>query len=384
MNKLGNLVFILIICISLCGCNKKGEIKIVKEEKIENTDIVENSSISLIAVGDALIHDAVYNDAKTSSIGTDGYNIYNFKPMFTYLKDIVKDYDLKFYNQETIIGGKGLGLSNYPRFNSPDEIGIDMIDTGFNIVNLATNHTLDKGEEAILYSDSFWKKQEGIFTVGSYSSFEDRNKIRIQSKNGIKYTVLGYTTTTNGIPIPSGKDYLVNVYDKEKVKQDIERVKDYVDVIIVSMHWGIEYTHTPTSEQREIAAYLSSLGVNVIIGTHPHVVEPIEYIDNTLVIYSLGNLISAQNGTDKLIGMVAGLTINKNSINGESTITVDNVKADLLYTSYNSRYRDYHILPFTAVNDSILNNYKSIYDDYTAYINSTNDSRIKTKFLTEG
>ena len=220
--------------------------------------------------------------------------------MLEYIKPLAQSHDLSFYNQETIIGGKNLGLSNYPMFNSPDEIGINMLESGFNIVNLATNHTMDKGKQGATYSANFWENQDAYIT-GSYTSEEKRNNIEIKEKNGITYAVLGYTYGTNGLPVPQDAEYLVNVWSvygdnsyeeyKETVKQDIQKIRDKVDVLIVSMHWGNEYTHVPTWYQKDAAQFLSEQGVDIIIGTHPHVIQPVEYVNNTIVIYSQGNFI---------------------------------------------------------------------------------------------
>ena len=387
-------VFIFIIFIGLLVCggifaskkltskqknNKSLKVKTV--EKKEKKPKEENYKLSLFAVGDALIHDGVYMDADTHKKGADGYEAYDFKPMLTYIKDIVKDYDLAFYNQETIIGGKNLGLSNYPCFNSPDEIGLDMIDTGFNMVNLTTNHSKDKGITGLEYSSKFWKKQRenGIYSVGSYVSEEDRTEARFASKNGIKYALLGYATVTNGFTISDEDSHYWVLWDKEKAKEDIERVKDKVDVVIVSMHWGIEYTHEPVEEEKEIAEYLSSLGVDVIIGHHPHVIQPIEYVNDTLVIYSLGNFLSAQDGTMKRVGMMASLDINKNVKNGKTTVTIDNVKGDLLYT-YHQNYKNFQVIPFNKLDNNKLPGYEGIYNEYKQIINKTNDDRIKVGF----
>lgn len=344
----------------------------------------ENYKLSLFAVGDALIHNGVYIDADTHTKGEDGYEKYDFKPMFTYIKDIIKDYDLKFYNQETIIGGKNLGLSNYPCFNSPDEIGLDLIDTGFNMVNLTTNHSKDKGIAGLKYSSEFWKKQRenGVYSVGSYVSEEDRTEARFSEKNGIKYALLGYATVTNGFTISDEDSHYWVLWDKEKAKADIERIKDKVDVIIVSMHWGVEYTHVPTAEEREIAEYLSSLGVNIIIGHHPHVIQPIEFVNDTLVFYSLGNFISAQDSAGnymKRVGMMASVDINKNVKDGKTTITLDNIKGDLIWTYYQN-YKNFQVIPFNKLDNTKLNGYEKIYNDYKPIINKTNDERIQTGF----
>ena len=388
--RYGNLVLFLILIALICFAFNFGKKqlfkndnspKTVKKEKKKAEEKEQNYKISLFAVGDALIHNGVYMDADTHTKGSDGYEAYDFKKMFTYIKDIIKDYDLKFYNQETIIGGKNLGLSNYPCFNSPDEIGLDLIDTGFNLVNLTTNHSKDKGITGLQYSSKFWKNQRknGVYAVGSYETEEDRLEPRVEEKNGIKYALLGYATVTNGFTISDQDSHYWVLWDKEKAKQDIERVKDKADVIIVSMHWGVEYTHTPTAEQREIAKYLSSLGVNVIIGHHPHVIQPIEFEGDTLVIYSLGNFISAQDGTMKRVGMMASLDINKNVKNGKTTITIDNIKGDLIWT-YHQNYHNFKVIPFNKLDNTKLNGYESIYNQYKTVINKTNDERIQTGF----
>lgn len=379
-----------------------------KEEKKDkdskpNTEkkepVVENFSFSFIGAGDALIHTGVYIDARTNQVGSDGYAIYDFNKMFTHVKEIIEPYDLKFYNQETIIGGKEKGLGGYPNFNSPDEIGINLTrDVGFNIVNLASNHTMDKGGAAAEYSVEFWKKQEGVYVTGSYGSFEERNNIEIKNVNGISYAVLSYTYGTNGMPVPAGKEYLVNVWPtdldrnnvatdtkyqayKEQVKQDVEALRDKVDVLMVSMHWGVEYVHTPTAYQKDSAQYLADLGVDVIIGTHPHVVQPIEFVDDTLVIYSLGNMISAQVGTQKLVGMLAAFTVNKEVVDGKTTkIEITDVKGDLIWTKYNN-FQLFDVIPFNKLTDTTLFGYRDIYEKYKGYVNPKQDERIKVGFF---
>lgn len=374
---LSSLIFVLLFANFLLSYHVLHTTHVTIIENVSEKTKVIHKKLSFIAVGDALIHNGVYLDAQQKEKDTNGYYQYDFKSMFTDIKDIIKNYDLKFYNQETIIGGKNRGVSTYPRFNSPDEVGLDLIDAGFNIVNLATNHTLDKGEKAILYSRKFWKGQD-VLAIGSYDSFEDRDQIIIQKKNGITYAILGYTTVTNGLKVPSGKEYLLNVYNKDKVKEDIEKVRDKVDVLIVSMHWGVEYTHQPTSQQREIASYLSSLGVDVVIGHHPHVIEPIEYTDDTLVIYSLGNFISAQDGEMKRVGMIVAFAIEKTKEGLRKEVSITNVKADLLWT-YHENYKHFRVIPFAHLTDRELKGHEQIYEKYKKYI--TSDEKVKIGFI---
>lgn len=356
-------LLIVLIVFLFAGCTDN-------KERITQTSTNYNYKASLIMAGDALIHNGVYLDAY------QGNNSYDFKPMFEYIKPIVKSFDLAYYNQETIIGGKKIGLSTYPRFNSPEEIGDALIDTGFNMVSLANNHTLDRGETAIINSYNYWSDKR-VITAGSYASLESRNNANIFTTNNIRIAFLSYTTTTNGLNLPNGKDYLVNVYSDEIVKKDIENLNNNADFIIVAMHWGNEYVHEPNDEQKRIANYLSSLGVNLIIGTHPHVIEPIEYINNTLVIYSLGNFISAQTGLAKRIGLLVGLDINKSIQNGNVSVKIDNIRTELIYTYYDN-YKDFKVIPFNNLNNNLLNNYESIQDSYNNIVNKYYDGSIAT------
>lgn len=325
-------------------------------------------SARIFMVGDALIHSSIYQTAKQS----DGS--YDFRSMLEYIKPIALKYDLKYYNQETILGGASLGYSNYPRFNSPQEVGDAFIDAGFNLVSLATNHTMDKGEVGVINSVNYWKSKENVVFSGQWTSSEERETAEIHEINGIKYAFFSYTTWTNGLNTPSGKEYLNNVYSDEKAKTDIEKVKDKVDVIIVAMHWGNEYSHGVSASQTNIANYLSSLGVNLIIGAHPHVVEPVEYINDgkTFVIYSLGNFISDQVGIERLTGLMMEVTMKKViDIDDSVTVSIENPKAELIYTkSNNSRERDFKVYPYSQLNNNLLPNYMGYYEKYKGIVSS--------------
>ncbi len=347
-------------------------------------DSVKEYSINLIMGGDALIHDKLYNAYKID-------NGYDFKPIFTYLKEYLKDYDLAYYNQETILGGSEIGLSSYPAFNSPYEVGDALIDAGFNIVSLATNHTLDRGEKAILNSINYWKDKD-VLTAGSYSSFEDREEIRVKEINNIKYTMLNYTYGTNGINVPSGKEYLVNIWPcngsnpdndtkyqeyKEVVKKDIEKVRDKVDVLMVAMHWGVEYTHTPTSYQKDMANFLVENNVDIIIGTHPHVIMPVTWIDDTLVIYSLGNMISAQEtkvDNNTTIGLLTSIKITKTVDGDNSSIRLSDLNNELIYTYYEN-YTNFKVIPFSNPDiKTHLSDYERLYNKYSNIVKDNDDN----------
>ena len=370
------LILIFFFAAFLCfkAKQKPKLVEPAKPSQEEKEDIKKEMSASLFMVGDALIHSTIYMDAKT----TDGS--YDFKPMLEKIKPIASKYDLEYYNQETVLGGVELGLSNYPRFNSPYEVGDAFIDSGFNLVSLATNHTMDKGEQGVLNSLSYWSKQSSVLTAGSYTSFEDRDKKVVKEINGIKYAFFSYTTWTNGLETPTGKEYLNNVYSEELAKNDIERVKDEVDVIIVAMHWGTEYSKGISDSQVEIANYLSNLGVDIIIGSHPHVVEPIEFIGKTMVIYSLGNFISDQIGVERLTGLMVNVNIHKTVEKDNTTISLENPEAELIYT-YSATYprkRNFLVYPYSELNDDILKGYKEYYNTYKNVVLSKTD-QVKMK-----
>lgn len=402
--KWNKIILALFLCISICfilglSINKyfKQEEKLsnnTNKDKVNETIEEEQPkeySISLVMVGDALIHDKIYNEAKTLGNGT-----YDFTPMLSLIKPIVQEYDLAYYNQETILGGSEIGVSSYPAFNSPYEVGDAFIDAGFNLVSLATNHTIDRGEKAVINSRNYWDSKltnclDCILAVGSYTSLEERNEFQYRESNNISYTMLNYTYGTNGIKVPSGKEYLVNVWPvtgsnpstdtkyqnyKTQVKQDIEAVRDKVDILMVAMHWGIEYQTSPNNYQLDMAEYLASLGVDIIIGTHPHVVQSIEWIDDTLVIYSLGNFISAHEvvNTGNRVGLMSSLNIKKTVDKESTSITIENLSNELLYTYYTSNYKDIKVIPFSQMNSTYLSNYKEIYEKYKNIVQSLDNN----------
>lgn len=366
------LCFICFCMLSSIACSDKDNqqdaksAKEVKNIQSKHEKPKTSNELTLIMGGDALLHTAVYNDAKyileqTNNPKAKPIFSYEFSKMFLHIAPLISQYDLAFYNQETILGGKELGLSIYPAFNSPQEFGDCMVKLGFNLVSLANNHTLDRGEKAIINSLQYWSNKP-VLVAGSYINLDERNTPRIYEKNGITYTLLAYTYGTNGIPIPKNKEYFVNVYNKEMLAKDIANVRDKVDLLIVSMHWGNEYVFKPNKEQEEFAHYLASLGVDIVIGNHPHVIQPIEWINNTLVIYSLGNMISAQTGLEKRIGMFAGVKIKKDNISNK--ISLHDLHTHLTYNYYDKQKRNFSIYPFTQLNEKILPNYKQIYEKY--------------------
>jgi len=302
-----------------------------------------HSSITMGAIGDVLIHRPVYQDAKIK----DG--VYDFKPMLRNVKDVLSKPNFTIANQESMIGGTEIGLSSYPTFNSPFEVADALKDAGVDLVTIANNHTLDRGEKAIYNAISHYEKI-GMHYVGGHKSYEDRETLRIINVNGIKLGFLSYTYGTNGIPVPKDKPYFVNLIDRQKMKEDISKMKGKVDVIVANMHWGLEYQPFPSNEQKELARFLANEGVHVIVGHHPHVLQPMDWIENdkgekSIVIYSLGNFLSAQVGNGKDIGGIFQLEIEKKYDGEKTIITLRNPQLIPTYvSSQNMRNYEIHLL----------------------------------------
>ncbi|SDD08915.1 poly-gamma-glutamate synthesis protein (capsule biosynthesis protein) [Terribacillus halophilus] len=298
---------------------------------------VISSSISITAVGDVLLHSSIYSEAKN---GTG----YDFDPMFGDIKPYLGESTLTVANQESIMGGEALGISSYPTFNSPDEIGNTLKDVGVDVVTMANNHTLDQGEAGVEHATAQYEKI-GMAYTGAYRNKDDSEKLTIEKTEGISVAFLSYTYGTNGIAIPDGKDYLVNLIDKQKIKEDIKKAKQEADAIIVSLHFGIEYEHDPNDEQKELAQYVADQGATAVLGCHPHVLQPVEWLtgkdgNKTLVIYSLGNFIAAQEETDRRIGAAFQFDIVKDG----KKATATSPKMLLTYLSFTD-WHHYRIEP---------------------------------------
>lgn len=282
------------------------------------TKTSEETVVSFMGVGDNLIHETVYNDA----LQDDG--TYDFSKMYTNFKKDAKESDIAFINQETVLGGESLGLSGYPTFNSPTEIAKNLEKAGFNLANLATNHCLDRGERGIANElEAF--SNTNIVTDGIYTSQEAFNTIPTFKKKGITFSFLAYAYGTNGIA--PDYDYNVSYLDDDQIKSDVQKAKEISDVVIVSAHWGDENTFKPNDLQKHYAQLFADCGVDVVIGTHPHTIQPVKWIKGSsgnkmLCVYSLGNFIGGMLTTDNAIGG----EIKFDFVKKNDTITIENVK----------------------------------------------------------
>ncbi len=303
------------------------------------------SRVSFVAVGDNLIHDTVYKQAQArSSTG------YDFSFAYEKIAEKIEKPDVAILNQETIISTEH-NVSSYPMFNSPVEVGEEMLEIGFDVFNLATNHSIDCGEKGLISAINFWKEKKAI-TTGAYLNEEDAANIPVGEVNGVKIAYLGFTESTNGLSLPNDTEVVLMLAEDEyRLQTSIMKAKEMADVVIVNAHWGNEYTHEPTEAQRTLAAKLASWGADVILGTHPHVIQPVEYIINndgrkTVVAYSLGNFISAQNRGPRMLGGMLNFEIVKNNTTGE--ISFENVKFSGVVTHYGYGSSNIRIYPLES------------------------------------
>ncbi|QED47718.1 CapA family protein [Cytobacillus dafuensis] len=319
-----------------------------------------SETITLGAIGDILIHDWVYNDAKTRT----GYD---FNPMLQHIKNVLQEPDLLLANQETILGGTEIGISSYPLFNSPQEVGDALLEAGIDIVSTANNHSLDKGEKGLIRSINYMDKI-GLPHVGTFTTKEDQQSLVILNKNGIKIAYLSYTYGTNGIPTPKGKDYLVNLIDKQAMKEEIHRAKNAADVVVMSLHWGNEYQRFPTAEQKELAQFLTNEGIDILFGHHPHVLQPMEWMKSpngheALIVYSLGNFLSGQYRDYKDIGGMATIEVTKIIDEEGVKIKLNNPDFFPTYVS-NQKLKNYRVVPLNDASkfglQDAMNKYKDI------------------------
>lgn len=345
----------------LCGCNRQetiarfnGEATEVVDNITETTEDVDNISateeenhissiesdnqtsdkttetrkavatVSLVMVGDILFHTPVAE----SGVQKDGS--YSYDALFMNVKDEIEAADIALVNQEVIIGGEELGISGYPSFNAPYELGDALKEAGFDVVLHATNHALDQGKKGVKNCLSYWeRKYPEVAVLGIHQSQAAQDEIYVYEQDGIRIAILNYTYGTNGINMPSDMPYAVDLLEEEKVVADIKAAEEMADFTIVCPHWGTEYQLETSPEQERWTQIFLENGVDLVIGTHPHVIEPIEWMereeDGMLVYYSLGNFVnwtssSGEGIANRMVGGMACVTIGKD-IDGDVFIT---------------------------------------------------------------
>ena len=295
-------------------------------ETTSKPDLPKDTTINMAVIGDIMCHTTNFQDAYNSETKT-----YDFSYVFSDIENYIQNADIAIGNLETTFAGEEIGYSGYPTFNTPEQLAQNIKDLGIDVVSTANNHSLDK-RYAGLVSTLDELDKAGISHTGTYRSDEEQNTIITKNINGITIAFLSFTYGTNGIPVPSGKEYCINLIDEDLIISQIQKAKELnPDLICVSMHWGDEYHLKQNSTQEELADLLFKNGVDIIFGSHPHVLEPMEKRTVTLedgttkdcfVIYSLGNFMSGQVAENTMNSIILQLQITKHANN---TITIDSV-----------------------------------------------------------
>ena len=361
-------IFLLIIILAFIFCLIKFVFVPDKTVYVANTNLLTNSEVaqnsvnnvnsdttsqqepitfSLSAIGDVMCHNTQYMDAYVSS--TDSYD---FSYVFDDIQNYIESADISIGSLETTFAGKDRGYSNYPTFNSPEQLAYDLSEMGLDVLSTAGNHALDKGFSGLCNTLDVLD-DANISHCGTYRTQEDRDSVLIKDVKGVKVAILSYTYGTNGIPVPYDKDFCVNLIDRDLIKQDIENAKSQnADVIISCMHWGIEYQTTQNHDQEDLANFLFQNGVDIILGNHPHVLQPMEKrsialedgtVKDCFVIYALGNFICDQNSENTRNSIILNLDITKNK-NGKISIDKVDYVPIYMYKNLNLSIRKMKLL----------------------------------------
>lgn len=298
---------------------------------VVDIDSIEPTYVRLVMVGDNLLHRSI----ALSGLKDDGS--YNYDYNFVYIKDAVQSADLAIINQECVIGGNELGIQDFPCFNARTEVADAIVNAGFDVVLAANNHILDMGASGALYMINYFKQNYPQVTLlGIHDGWETRNDINIIECNGIRIGMINYTQVLNcTADYYADGQYLVDMLDYDRLTELIRYTREDSDFVIVFPHWGTEYNLSTDEAQAEQVQFLAEQGVDLVIGTHPHVVEPVKYVDRPdggkmLVYYSLGNYQSAQSIEETVIGGMADVIIEK----GYRTASIIDFNMEFLATDY--------------------------------------------------
>ena len=284
-----------------------------EETQAEAQSSSGSGKLTMIAAGDNLMHKTIIDKAWRPEAGT-----HDFRFLYTEIRDLIQSRDLGVINQETIFISDNALISDYPTFGTPQVMGEALVDTGFDIVLSATNHTWDKGARGVTDTLNYWKTAHPeIKLLGIHESPEAFNTIDYVEKNGIRLAMFNYTYGLNGFSVPGSQYYMVNLLGQQsKFLQDVRTAESQADMTVCFLHIGEEYHYQPTAYQQGYVHSLIDAGADLVICAHPHVVEPAGYVTtaagNTgLVFWSCGNFVSAQTKIPRILGGLADVTIVK-------------------------------------------------------------------------
>ena len=357
-------------------------IKSTKYDVNINKRSLKPISFSITAIGDIMCHDTQYKDAYNNNTG-----VYDFNYVFNDIKHYTSRSDLTIGNLETTFGGKDKGYRNYPTFNTPDSLANAISNIGVDVLSTASNHSLDTGYDGLVRTSNLLNDL-GIKHVGTAKNKEERDNILFVNVKGVNIAIISYTYGTNGIPVPKGKEYSVNLIDEDLILKDINTAKTKsADMIIACMHWGNEYQLYASDSQKELADLLFENGVNIIIGNHSHVIQPMEkktittkdgITQDCFVIYALGNFISDQNSPNTRNSIILDLNLTKLH-NGK--ITINNVDYTPIYM-YKSKSSSKQKIKLLNIEEEIKKyNNKENNIDYLTFNLITNELNHINKIL---
>ncbi len=349
-------------------------------EEVETEEVVEEDDpepdlrrLNMIVAGDITAHVPQIEQAK---VGEDEYD---FTPSFEIIKSYLQEGDITVGDLETAQAGPEIrsvawgvtGYTGFPEFNAPQELSEALKQAGFNAMTMANNHTLDRGYDGLMTSLAHVRGL-GIETFGAYKSREERDTPTIIEHDGIEIAFIGYTYGLNGIPIPDGHEYCVNYVpefeDITPVIEDIQAAREYgADLVAVFPHWGSMYVSEPQPQRlREVASRMAAAGADLIMGGHPHYIQPLEWFFNetedgkeraSLAIYSLGNFLSNQHYPHNPspfveYGALLDIDLTKNKDTGQAWIS--DVDYEITWVHRGWRHR---ILPLSDVFAASPENY---------------------------
>lgn len=310
---------------SILFSNGESTLQAVKQDKnkgyaiirIHEPEPIKTETISLMATGDILMHNTVVWSG-------DNNGQYSYDHLFAPVKSLIQKADIASVNLESPIAGPEGGYPGYPLFNSPDELATSLKNSAFDVVITANNHCMDRGLKGGLRTLDILRKS-GLDTTGTFKSPTEANTFLIKDIRGVKIAYLAYTYGTNGIPLPQNEPYFCNILDQEKIIADIHKLRSQVDVLVLVLHWGVEYSPLPTQKQEQLAQSFFKEGADLILGSHPHVIQPMEIMNidgkDKLVVYSMGNSVGHQRGIERNSGVIMKVEFSKNFVTGETIMT---------------------------------------------------------------
>ncbi len=299
------------------------------------------TTLRFSATGDNLIHNGLYLQAAQRA-GGEGYD---FGALYENIAPFYQDFDINWINQETLITDE-LPPSTYPCFCTPAAMGEELYDVGWRVIAMSNNHAYDQGAAGIAATRRFWAQMpEDVVTTGLFAGEEDYENIPIQEKDGVRIAYLAYTEYTNGLPTPyEAEANVIYTSEEDVIQHQIELADAQADIVMVGVHWGVEGSHNVTEAQRVLGQKMADWGADVIIGTHPHVVQAVEVLTaadgrSVPIAYSLGNFVSTQADADNLIGLIFTLNIVKTTQpDGTSETVIESPAVTPMVMHYDANY----------------------------------------------